>query len=156
MSITAIEAGEATGRQTINVDKFEDDYWMISILPGCAQVKSADTRIATVSLYVNKDITPGERSDIFPSSDEAIVTNQYGDSVYSINYFTQSYTVIAFILGDVNGDGVLDYYDVTKLYSCYRRQTEIDNALVKDITGDGIFNYLDIAKLSAMLRNQNS
>ena len=156
MSITAIEAGDAIGGQTINVDKFEDDYWMISILPGCSQVKSADTRIATVTLYVNEGIAPGNRSDIFPSSDEAIVTNQYGDSVYSMNVFTKSYTVIKSIPGDVNGDGVLDYYDVTKLYSCYRRQTVIDNELVKDINGDNTFNYLDIAKLYAMLREQTA
>ena len=156
MSITAIEAGDAIGGQTINVDKFEDDFWMISILPGCSQVKSADTRIATVTLYVNEGIAPGNRSDIFPSSDEAIVTNQYGDSVYSMNVFTKSYTVIKSIPGDVNGDGVLDYYDVTKLYSCYRRQTVIDNELVKDINGDNTFNYLDIAKLYAMLREQTA
>lgn len=156
MSITSIVAGEAIGGQTINVDKFAADHWMISILPGCAQVKSAETRIATVTLYVNEGITPGERSDIFPSSDEAIVTNQYGDSVYSKNIFSRAYTVIHSIPGDVNGDGVLNYYDVTKLYSCYRRLTEIDNELVKDINGDGAFNYLDVAKLYNMLRNQNT
>ena len=73
-----------------------------------------------------------------------------------MNVFTKSYTVIKSIPGDVNGDGVLDYYDVTKLYSCYRRQTVIDNELVKDINGDNTFNYLDIAKLYAMLREQTA
>ena len=156
MSITAIEAGDAIGGQTINVDKFEDDYWMISILPGCSQVKSADTRIATVTLYVNEGITPGERTDIFPSWSESIVTNIKGNRVHSKRVLTQSYTVIKSIPGDVNGDGVLDYYDITKLYSCYRRQTVIDNELVKDINGDNTFNYLDIAKLYAMLREQTA
>ena len=64
------------------------------------------------------------------------------------------YTVIAFVEGDVNTDGVMDYLDVTKLYSVYQSSAAVTNARIADVNGDGVFDYLDIAKLYVLVRRQ--
>ncbi len=51
------------------------------------------------------------------------------------------------IHGDVNGDGRIDYYDVTALYAAYVSDSfDLDTM---DINKDGIVDYYDIARLYA-------
>ena len=54
--------------------------------------------------------------------------------------------------GDINGDGVFDYMDISRLYYLYTEDTfEADEALC-DYNGDGVFDYYDITKLYADFR----
>ena len=54
------------------------------------------------------------------------------------------------IHGDVNGDGRIDYYDVTALYAAYVSDSfDLDTM---DINKDGIVDYYDIARLYAYYR----
>lgn len=57
--------------------------------------------------------------------------------------------------GDINGDGVFDYYDVTKLYSCYRGKATISNEALLDVNKDGVFDYYDVTKLYSCYRGKS-
>ena len=54
------------------------------------------------------------------------------------------------IPGDISGDGVLDYFDVTALYAAYQ-SGEVD-AEVMDVNHDGVVDYYDVSKLYAAFR----
>ncbi len=52
--------------------------------------------------------------------------------------------------GDIDGNGVLDYFDVSALYAAYL-SGEVDAAAM-DVNGDGVVDYFDAAKLYAAFR----
>ncbi len=52
--------------------------------------------------------------------------------------------------GDISGDGVLDYFDVTALYAAY--QSGEVNTDVMDVNHDGVVDYYDVSKLYAAFR----
>ena len=52
--------------------------------------------------------------------------------------------------GDINGDGVLDYFDISKLYAAYQ-SGEVD-ADTMDVNNDGVVDYYDVSKLYAAFR----
>ena len=54
------------------------------------------------------------------------------------------------IPGDLDGNGVLDYFDVSALYAAYL-SGEVDAAAM-DVNGDGVVDYFDVAKLYAAFR----
>ena len=54
------------------------------------------------------------------------------------------------IPGDISGDGVLDYFDVTALYAAYQ-SGEVDTE-VMDVNHDGVVDYYDVSKLYAAFR----
>ena len=54
------------------------------------------------------------------------------------------------IPGDISGDGVLDYFDVTALYAAY--QSGEVNTDVMDVNHDGVVDYYDVSKLYAAFR----
>ena len=55
------------------------------------------------------------------------------------------------VSGDINGDGVFDYADITKLYACYIGKATVDADLC-DYNGDGVFDYYDVTRLYADYR----
>ncbi len=57
---------------------------------------------------------------------------------------------VDYVPGDINGDGVFDYYDVTELYAAYQ-SGEVD-ADTMDVNNDGVVDYYDVAKLYAAYR----
>ncbi len=54
--------------------------------------------------------------------------------------------------GDINGDGVFDYMDITRLYSIYTGDTSEADETLCDYNGDGVFDYYDITKMYADFR----
>lgn len=70
-------------------------------------------------------------------------------SVYNTSTFVSETETVP---GDINGDGVFDYMDISRLYYLYTEDTfEADEALC-DYNGDGVFDYYDITKLYADFR----
>ncbi len=52
--------------------------------------------------------------------------------------------------GDLDGNGTVDYFDVSALYAAYLSE-EVD-AEIMDINGDGVVDYFDVARLYAAFR----
>ena len=52
--------------------------------------------------------------------------------------------------GDIDGNGTVDYFDVSALYAAYLSE-EVD-AEIMDINGDGVVDYFDVARLYAAFR----
>ena len=52
--------------------------------------------------------------------------------------------------GDIDGNGTVDYFDVSALYAAYLSE-EVD-AEIMDINNDGVVDYYDVAKLYAAFR----
>ena len=61
---------------------------------------------------------------------------------------------VTVIKGDINGDGVINAFDVTELYNAVSSGKELDTALA-DINGDGVVNALDVAALFALIQSGN-
>ena len=59
----------------------------------------------------------------------------------------------AVLMPDFNGDGTFDYYDITKLYSCFRGKTTLPKDTYTDFDGDGTFGYYDITRLYGIYRD---
>ena len=57
------------------------------------------------------------------------------------------------LMPDFNGDGTFDYYDITKLYSCFRGKTTLPKDTYTDFDGDGTFGYYDITRLYGIYRD---
>ncbi len=66
------------------------------------------------------------------------------------------FAAIASVKGDVNLDGVFDYYDVANLYAIYRGKGVPAAGAVTDIDGDGTFDYYDVARLYAIYRGKTA
>ena len=153
MTITGVAGGEAIGERNIDVTALSDGRYRVSVFPGCEQVDEPQKRIATVTLSVNEGIAVGTHGAFYPDSAVTQITDTHGNSVTG-RLLSADYTVIAFVEGDVNTDGVMDYLDVTKLYSVYQSSAAVTNARIADVNGDGVFDYLDIAKLYVLVRRQ--
>ena len=153
MTITEVVGGEAIGERAIDVTVLSDGRCRVSIFPGCEQVDAPQKRIATVTLSVNEGIAVGTHGAFYPDSAVTQITDTHGNPVTG-RLLGADYTVIAFVEGDVNTDGVMDYLDVTKLYSVYQSSAAVTNARIADVNGDGVFDYLDIAKLYVLVRRQ--
>ena len=59
----------------------------------------------------------------------------------------------AVLLPDLNSDDAFDYYDITKLYSCFRGKTSLPKDTYTDFDGDGTFGYYDITRLYGIYRD---
>lgn len=153
MTITEVVGGEAIGERNIDVTALSDGRYRVSVFPGCEQVDAPQKRIATVTLSVNEGIAVGTHGAFYPDSAVTQITDTHGNPVTG-RLLGADYTVIAFVEGDVNTDGVMDYLDVTKLYSVYQSSAAVTNARIADVNGDGVFDYLDIAKLYVLVRRQ--
>ncbi len=55
------------------------------------------------------------------------------------------------LLGDINGDGVIDQQDVTLLGRLYMSDSKDIDMVVADINGDGVINNTDIIMLGRMI-----
>ncbi len=85
----------------------------------------------------------------------AIITVTTNDGGYTAECYVSVPFVditgdIVDVPGDINGDGVFDYYDVTELYAAYQ-SGEVD-ADTMDVNNDGVVDYYDVAKLYAAYR----
>ena len=58
------------------------------------------------------------------------------------------------VKGDMNGDGVIDTFDVTELFNAISSDKELDIALA-DINGDGVVNAFDVTALYALIQSGN-
>jgi len=83
-----------------------------------------------------------------------MISNDLGDKVSSVRYEYASIEITDKIVGDINGDEVFDYYDVSKLFAFYRNKTTLDESIDTDINGDGTFDYYDVSKLFAIYRGK--
>ena len=74
----------------------------------------------------------------------------------SVTFDYAAVEIINQVPGDVNGDRVFDYYDVSRLYAFFRGKITLDAWVVTDINGDGTFDYYDVSRLYAVFRGKAS
>ncbi len=58
------------------------------------------------------------------------------------------------VKGDLNGDGTVDVFDVSVLYSAIFSDEELD-AAVADVNGDGVVDVFDVSALYALIMDNN-
>ncbi len=146
LTITNVTAASSE----INVDN-NDGKWLISVIGGLEKNEAEKEEIVTVTVSVAKDAELGER---VLSLGEVFITTESGDIVENVGYNYATITITDQIPGDVNGDGVFNYTDVSKLYAYFRKKATISENIDTDINGDGAFNYTDVSKLYAIFRKK--
>ena len=77
-------------------------------------------------------------------------TDSYGVSYNTATFTPGSVDPDPSIPGDIDGNGVLNYFDVSTLYAAYL-SGEVDPATM-DVNTDGVVDYFDVAKLYAAFR----
>ncbi len=147
MTITQIES--ANGK--INVDAFAD-HWMVSVLGGLDKVNAEKEVIVTVTVQVAADAALGTRT--LALADVMISTADGGKA--AVQYKFADIQVTDQIPGDIDGDGMFNYYDVAKLYAFYRGRITLDKWVITDVNGDGTFDYYDVSKIYAVYRGRSS
>ena len=98
----------------------------------------------------------GNAPDIHGSLANAILHYNIGRSGWTTPYWTDAENMrhqTAVLLPDLNSDGMFDYYDITKLYSCFRGKTTLPKDTYTDFDGDGTFGYYDITRLYGIYRD---
>ena len=58
------------------------------------------------------------------------------------------------VKGDLNGDGVIDAFDVSALYAALAAEDELDAALA-DVNGDGVIDSFDVLALYALIQSED-
>ena len=149
MTVESVVPASPVGGSAISANHMADGRWLVSVMGNCKQTDAPDTLLATITLHVSADAAVGECT---LSLEDIAVSDTKGDPVTAVKTVYGTLTVVDYVPGDVNGDGVFDYYDVTKLYACFCGKTTIANESIKDINGDGTFDYFDVAKLYAVYR----
>lgn len=78
--------------------------------------------------------------------------------VQNITKLTLVHSAPAYTLGDVNGDGVIDYLDAALTYAFYRGKTVFTETqrLAADVNGDGEIDYMDAALIYAFYNGKSS
>jgi len=127
------------------------DRWLISVLGGLGKSEAEKEEIITVTVQVDADAQLGVRE---LNLSNVMISNDLGDKVSSVRYEYASIEITDKIPGDINGDEVFDYYDVSKLFAFYRNKTTLDESIDTDINGDGTFDYYDVSKLFAIYRGK--
>jgi len=113
---------------------------------GSTPVPTSNGTFAIITFEVKRSATPGcyklDFSIEFANENYEKITNieVKGGEVY----------IIAGILGDINGDGTVNYIDLAILGSCYGKlKGEIGYRQEADLNNDGIIDYRDLAILGA-------
>lgn len=149
MTIESVTPASPIGSSAISANHMSDGRWLVSVMGNCKQTDAADTLLATITLSVSTDAAVGDRT---LSLEDIAVSDTKGDPVTAVKTVYGTLTVVDYIPGDINDDGVFDYYDVTKLYAYFCGKTTIDNTSILDVNGDGTFDYFDVSKLYAVYR----
>ena len=149
MTVTDVSSGTYVGKSVVNVNKMTDGRWLVSILPGCNQINSEKTLVTTITVSVSEDHPTGTET---LSLEDVAISDDLGDPVRKIKSAYDTITITDSIPGDINGDGVFNYFDVSKLYAYFCGKTTIDNTSILDVNGDGTFDYFDVSKLYAVYR----
>ena len=149
MTIESVTPASPIGSSAISANHMSDGRWLVSVMGNCKQTDAPDTLLATITLHVSADAAVGERT---LSLEDIAVSDTKGDPVTAVKTVYGTLTVVDYIPGDINDDGVFDYYDVTKLYAYFCGKTTTDNTSILDVNGDGTFDYFDVAKLYAVYR----
>ena len=139
-----------TTNPNINIDKI-GDKWMVSVLGGLAKTDAEKEELVTVTVQVASDAELGARTIALSN---LMLSSETGDKVSAIKYEYASIEITDQIPGDINGDGIFDYYDVSKLYAYYRNKTTLSESVDTDVNGDGGFDYYDVSKLYAIYRGK--
>jgi len=113
---------------------------------GSTPVPTSNGTFAIITFEVKRSATPGcyklDFSIEFANENYEKITNieVKGGEVY----------IIAGILGDINGDGTVNYIDLAILGSCYGKlKGEMGYRQEADLNNDGIIDYRDLAILGA-------
>ncbi len=148
--ISGLSIYKIEGESGVNVDDF-GDAWLISIIGGLGMTNSEKDKIATAYVSVAMDATLGETTLSLDA--DTMITNNAGD-IASVEYNYAAINITKLIPGDINGDGIFNYSDVSKLYAIFRKKSSAPEDVDTDINGDGKFNYSDVSKLYAIFRKK--
>jgi len=140
-----------------------------SAFHGCSSLQCVTIPQGVTSLGNLLFIGCSNLTDVFiPTSVTSIGLQAFFGCEVTIHGYTGSYAetfakennipfaAITSVKGDVNLDGVFDYYDVSTLYAIYRGKNAPAAGAVTDIDGDGTFDYYDVARLYAIYRGKTA
>ena len=101
---------------------------------------------ATLTFKVSENATDGATADITASYKPDDVFNIEDKSV-GLNITSGKITVIDYVPGDINGDGILNNKDVTRFMQ-YNAGWDVEvNEAALDVNGDGSVNNKDVTRL---------
>ncbi|MEM3407089.1 MAG: dockerin type I domain-containing protein [Nitrososphaerota archaeon] len=113
---------------------------------GPTPVPTPNGTFATITFEVKRGATPG----YYKLELSIEFANENYEKIINIEVRGGEVYVIAGILGDINGDGTVNYMDLAILGSCYgKSRGEGGYRQEADLNNDGIIDYRDLAILGA-------
>ena len=104
-----------------------------------------------IHLWINGDFT----GDSITFDSSVYGTWDWRGGTTNGMFFNRIYLKVGYIKGDVNGDGVLNIADVTRLISIVLSNEAVDQYVVEagDMTGDGVLTIGDVTALASYINN---
>lgn len=99
--------------------------------------------IAYVTLVIDKNIASGSYA---ASCNNIVMTKTSATDAFYVVHTESTITVVDYILGDVNGDGIINVTDISGVISLWLGNNSTSlNKKAADINKDGIINVIDIS-----------
>ncbi len=144
LTLTNVTYNTAMGGQTVPPKNLSSPvilYWV----DGLSDYKG-NGLFATLTFTVSENAKEGDSTDITVSYLPDDVFNVREENV-GLNVSAGKITVINYVPGDINGDGVLNNKDVTRLMQYYAGWDVTVNTPALDVNNDGACNNKDVTRL---------
>ena len=148
LTLQSVEYNSAMGGQTVYPQNMNSPVTLYWVSPFADM--SEDCVFATLTFKVSENAKEGDNTTVNISYDADNVYNLAEENV-ALNVKPGTVTVIDYIPGDINGDGVLNNKDVTRLMQYFAGWDVTVNTPALDVNNDGSHNNKDVTRLMQYL-----
>ena len=148
LTLQSVEYNTAMGGQTVYPQNMNSPVTLYWVSPFADM--SEDCVFATLTFKVSENAKEGDNTKVNISYDADNVYNLAEENV-ALNVKPGTVTVIDYIPGDINGDGVLNNKDVTRLMQYFAGWDVTVNTPALDVNNDGSHNNKDVTRLMQYL-----
>lgn len=152
LTLQAVEYNTAMGGQTVPPQSMNSPVTLYWVSPFADM--SEDCVFATLTFKVSENAKEGDRSNIAVTYEAENVYNLAEENV-TLDIVPGEITIIDYVPGDINGDGILNNKDVTRLMQYFAGWNVTVNTPALDVNNDGSTNNKDVTRLMQYLAGWN-
>ncbi|MBO5042589.1 MAG: Ig-like domain-containing protein [Clostridia bacterium] len=152
LTLLSVEYNTAMGGQTVPPQSMNSSVTLYWVSPFADM--SEDCVFATLTFKVSENAKAGDSTKLNITYEPDNVYNLAEENV-ALNITPGEVTVIDYIPGDINGDGVVNNKDVTRLMQYFAGWSVTVNTPALDVNNDGSYNNKDVTRLMQYLAGWN-
>lgn len=148
LTLQSVEYNTAMGGQTVPPQSMNSPVTLYWVSPFADM--SEDCVFATLTFKVSENAKEGDNTKVNITYEADNVYNLAEENI-ALNVMPGTVAVIDYIPGDINGDGVLNNKDVTRLMQYFAGWDVTVNTPALDVNNDGSHNNKDVTRLMQYL-----